>query len=181
MLWYLVQRGSGIQLLSFSPTVSHVEDEIVMEDGNGHMWPHYYIRGETTTTLPGRRHCHYTDSCGACQEGRYHKTHAIPKGVGRPIDELNVRLVVWLIKPQLVYIHALILFRLAPLITKGNNGSWAADVRHCHTESHRRMHRRDDFEPTPLFTSSPSARLSCATFLLSVVPLNVRRTNRDLA
>jgi hypothetical protein len=27
-----------------------------MEDGNGHMWPHYYIRGETATSLPVRRH-----------------------------------------------------------------------------------------------------------------------------
>jgi len=52
---YLVAAGSNIQLLAFSPTRSHA-DEVVLEDGNGHYWPHYYyLRSVTKDELPGGR------------------------------------------------------------------------------------------------------------------------------
>lgn len=35
--------------------MSHA-NEVVLEDSNGHIWPiYYYLRGETTHILPGRR------------------------------------------------------------------------------------------------------------------------------
>ncbi|KAH3909951.1 hypothetical protein HBH56_154410 [Parastagonospora nodorum] len=52
----LVKKGSKVQLLAFSPTISHA-DEVVLEDGNGHRWPHYYyLRRETQIMLPGGKY-----------------------------------------------------------------------------------------------------------------------------
>ncbi|KAH7089449.1 hypothetical protein FB567DRAFT_492092 [Paraphoma chrysanthemicola] len=51
ILLFLTDRGSPIQLLAFSPTVT---ESLELRDDNGHEWPHYYyLRGASTVTLPG--------------------------------------------------------------------------------------------------------------------------------
>lgn len=51
----LAKRGSPIEILAFSPTVCPSE-MIGREDDNGHCWPnYYYVRGQSSTYLPGGR------------------------------------------------------------------------------------------------------------------------------
>jgi hypothetical protein len=57
---YLEEKGSSVELLAFSPTLSMAaldtqDDRIVpQEDFNGHKWPnYYYVRGQVTVMRSG--------------------------------------------------------------------------------------------------------------------------------